>query len=495
MLRSILFLHRWLGVLIGLLMTIWCLSGFVMMYVDYPRLTSAAQMKGLEPLHLPARDIFARIDLADDIPLAAASVEMVAGRPVLRLKPGADTRPAEQMRITPAAFDLTTAKPLKPMTQREMRCIAENFGKARRIGGDLSTLEQTDMDQWTVQSYRGNAPLYRADFADDAGTQIYIANQSGEVVQETTRFQRFWGWLGAVPHWLYPTLLRQNGPLWAQVVIWTSVIGCFLTVTGLWVGIARLRRKRDGSIGSPFRGIWWWHHIFGLFFGILMLTWVASGLLSMNPWGLLDTSGGYVERNQLAGQMRWADVRSALRTLPNLGSDTVRVETAPLNGQAFLITTRRDGSAKRLADGEPTPLARAELQDALHAQLGLQALERIDHEDSYYYSHKNPVRLPVWRAVMSDEDQTLLYIDSVTGEVIRGFDSNGRDFRWLHRGFHSLDLPVLRTRPIWDLVVIPLLAMVTLVCATGTWMAWNKVKRDIHRWHRRRRKRRTAATC
>ena len=27
----------------------------------------------------------------------------------------------------------------------------------------------------------------------------------------------------------------------------------------------------------------------GLFFGIVTLTWVASGLLSMNPWGLLDS--------------------------------------------------------------------------------------------------------------------------------------------------------------------------------------------------------------
>ena len=63
------------------------------------------------------------------------------------------------------------------------------------------------------------------------------------MVQLTTRFQRFWGWLGAVPHWLYPTILRQDGALWSQVVICTSLIGCFLTVTGLWVGIARLRRR------------------------------------------------------------------------------------------------------------------------------------------------------------------------------------------------------------------------------------------------------------
>ncbi len=39
-------------------------------------------------------------------------------------------------------------------------------------------------------------------------------------------------WLGSVPHWLYPTALRQYPPAWNQVVIWTLSIGTFLTVDG-----------------------------------------------------------------------------------------------------------------------------------------------------------------------------------------------------------------------------------------------------------------------
>lgn len=63
MLRPILFLHRWLGVVIGTLMTLWCLSGFVMMYVDYPRLMPDEQVRGLAPLHLLGAAALARIDL------------------------------------------------------------------------------------------------------------------------------------------------------------------------------------------------------------------------------------------------------------------------------------------------------------------------------------------------------------------------------------------------------------------------------------------------
>jgi hypothetical protein len=82
-----------------------------------------------------------------------------------------------------------------------------------------------------------HAPLYKASFADERGTVLYVSGLTGEVVQDTHRSERFWNWLGAVPHWLYFTVLRQDGALWSQVVIWTSLLGTFLTLTGIYVGI------------------------------------------------------------------------------------------------------------------------------------------------------------------------------------------------------------------------------------------------------------------
>ena len=67
---------------------------------------------------------------------------------------------------------------------------------------------------------------------------------TGEVVLRTTRRERFWGYLGPVIHWVYFTPLRQNGPLWTEFVIWSSLIGCVMCVTGSGLGARALLAVR-----------------------------------------------------------------------------------------------------------------------------------------------------------------------------------------------------------------------------------------------------------
>jgi len=484
--RPLLFLHRWLGIVVGAVMTVWCLSGFVMMYSPYPRLSPDEQLRGLAPLKLAGRIDWDRVPLPGDTPLASARVEMSGGTPVLRITPARDPgRPIAQMRATSDAFDLT-GTPVTPTSQTRAFEIGRMFGRHYGIAGAPLRANPVTIDQWTVQTAKRHQPLWRVDYA--GGDSAYVAG-SGEVVQHTTRAERFWGWLGAVPHWLYPTLLRQNGALWSQTVIWASLTGCFLTATGLWIGIARVRRSRGGRMGSPYRGIWWWHHMAGLFFGILTLTWVGSGLLSMNPWGVLDSSSGPAERDRLSGGITWTQLRAALASLDTLPAATVRIEAAPLGGRTFLTTVERTGALSRFdARGMPSPLTRGELSAALTSGPPIASLDLLRGEDAYYYGHKAPIRLPVWRAILADRQGTRLYIDPRTGGLIHALDTEARSFRWLMRGLHSFDFPVLRIRPVWDFVVIPLLAMVTLVCATGTWMGVSKVRRDLRRVRNRRRR-------
>jgi len=60
-------------------------------------------------------------------------------------------------------------------------------------------------------------------------------------------------------------------------------------------------------------------------------------------------------------------------------------------------------------------------------------------------------------------------------------DIDARRTRWWQRALHGLDFRGLRTRPLWDIVAMLLLAGATLVTVTGSWMAIQRVRRDLGR--------------
>ena len=106
------------------------------------------------------------------------------------------------------------------------------------------------LDQWIpFGRLKEEFPIYKFHFADHDGTELYISSRSGEVLQYTTRSERLWAWVGAVPHWVYFTLLRQDRELWIKTVIWLSGVGAIMVIAGLYVGIyvsvkLRWRKKK-----------------------------------------------------------------------------------------------------------------------------------------------------------------------------------------------------------------------------------------------------------
>jgi uncharacterized iron-regulated membrane protein len=471
-LRILLFVHRYLAVAVGLLMALWCLSGFVMLYQGYPELTRAEQLQGLEPLDL---DGCCRAEFlpGDAEPARPFRIEMLNGTPLLR-QPG--VRP----------FLLHNGEPLAGLQQEDLLHIAAEHARRRGIKGAPRLLGTVDVDQWTIENARRQQPVQHFALQDPAGTELYLNGATGEVFQETNRRERVLSWMGAIPHWLYPTFLRRNGPLWAQIVIWTSVAGCFLAATGLYVGISRLRRRSsDGRLSSPFHGWWYWHHLAGLFFGVLVLTWVFSGLLTMNPWGLLEGSeAGASVAAQVSRPAPTAELRRFLQALPQLASagQYRRLRGQSFDGHLYVLAERGDGSVLRLdSSAQPAPLSEQDVRSlAARLDTGVRSLELMAQEDAYYYGHKEAVELPVYRIILGDSQQTRLYIRPATGEISI-VDIDARRTRWWERALHGLDFRGLRMRPLWDIVALLLLAGATLVTVTGSWMAIQRVRRDLSR--------------
>jgi len=477
--RLILVLHRYLGVAVGLLMTLWCLSGFVMMYQSFPALTVEERVRGLEPLRLQQCCNFVGIDLEDEDAVTGFQIEMLAGEPVLRLSPDL------------GIYRLQSGTWLQEaLTPAEVSAVARAYGEGAGIQGPPAASRLIEIDQWTVGSARRNQPVHHVRFEDPAGSEIYISGATGQVFQDTNRRERVLSWFGAVPHWLYPTQLRQNGPLWTNIVVWSSIVGVFLTVTGLYVGVVRFKRRASGR-WSPYRGLWYWHHLAGLVFGILTLTWVFSGLMTMGPWNVLASSAGQV-RATVTGYTTWGEVSRLLAAAPTLADpQTVQIRSVPLGGDLRAIALSSDSSIQRRVDsaGAPTPFSQEDIRLAVgRAGLSLQSLDRLDREDSYYYGHHRTVKLPVYRAILDDPGRTHLYFDHESGVIAQAVDRPARTRRWVETGLHDLDFAWLRRRPVWDLVVLPLLAGVTLVCATGTWLGFRRLRQDFAGIRQRRRR-------
>ena len=527
MIRLLLLLHRYLGIAMGWLMAVWCLSGLVMMYHGYPALEPRERLAHLAPIDWRG---CCRPPVAGLEGTQAANglrVEMLAGRPVLELAEGMGAA---------SLHDLDSGATLDGVSPSQAAAVARSYLEpgagdvqtgsrageaglaARRTragpglpGSGLQARGLSDRDQWTLDGVpSGQRPLYRFSLGDARGTEIYVSRITGQAVQLTTRSRRLWTWLGAIPHWLYFAGLRRHPVLWSQVVIYSSLTGCFLTAIGLYIGVRALIRRPAGR-WSPYRGFNLWHHLSGLVFGLFTFTWVLSGLLSMNPWGLLEGGGARAERARLRGaEIPLAEVRTALQALASMHpQDVVSIESAPLHGRLYLIASDVAGGRQRLdAAGAAAPLSGTELKfiaAALNGNEGAPsassagvaprssaqasqfsatmsrpgALQLLAQGDDYYFSHHgSPVGLPVYRLIAADGAATRYYIDPVSGALLAKLDRADRGYRWWHEALHRMDfVAVVRARPQWDVLMWLLMTGVSAVCITGAWLGWRRLTR------------------
>lgn len=453
-------------------MAVWALSGIVMMYVAFPETTPEERLAGLPELEM-AQCCGAQVgERFGGAPVDAASVEMLGGRPVLRWADEAG----------PGIVNLATGE--APTIDADLAETVARTHLEQATGATRElTVEPINRDQWTVYGrFRQHEPLYKASVADEAGTVLYVSGTTGEVVQDTTAHERFWNWLGAVPHWLYFTAFREIQWLWYDFVVYASVLGTFLTATGMYIGIRQFGR---GKRKSPYRGLALWHHWTGLIFGIFTLTWVFSGLVSMQPWGWFESEGPQQEAMALSGRPATGeDLASMVAALsaaqPN---DAVRAELAVQQEAPYALLSGAEGDTWRadlpgLAQDVPEVADLAELGAIAKPGVPIASQEMIHEADAYHYAHKSSVVLPAWRVIYADEEETRLYFDPRTGEGIRKVDAAGRAYRWLHYGLHRLDFTgIIRSRPIWDIITLPLMLGVSLLCVIGCWLAWRRATR------------------
>jgi hypothetical protein len=289
-----------------------------------------------------------------------------------------------------------------------------------------------------------------------------------------------------VPHWLYPSILRKNAGLWTQVVVYTSLLGTLLTALGLVIGIRQLQwNTRNGGAKSPYRGVLLWHHVPGLIFGVLTLTWIASGMLSMNPWGLLEGGDITADRQRLVGPApTFREVRQLLEAMRAHPLRPIRsIESASMGGKLFAVATFADTSRARFDQSAAVrPMTTAEIEAAASSIAGAgSSWSIIRQPDQYHYSlMEQRAILPAIRIVAPGADY--YYLDATSGRLIDEANAGGKAYRWWHSGLHRLDFsPVFRTQIFRSSLMLPLLLGATLVAVTGAFVGIRRVWRTAAR--------------
>jgi uncharacterized iron-regulated membrane protein len=475
--------HRWLGIVSCLFFVLWFASGLVMLYVPFPSLTAGERLAGLAPID------WAQVRLGPRAAMDALPISLPPREMVLEMRGDAPVWRIARWENEPLTVSALDGRQPGPAGEAEARAIARSFGKA-----PVAALRRIHSDQWTVSGgYDGDRPLWKAELAGPGGRILYVSSVSGAVVLDTRARERFWNWLGSVPHWLYPRALRAEQPLWRQVVIWVSGPCVVVAVTGLWIGLLRARfgkRRFKGGRMTPYHGWMNWHHVSGLVGSLFLILWIFSGWLSVDP-GRLFASGGIGAEAMAAYGGRGSVATIDPARLAAVARGAHRVTLAGAAGQGVLRVARPGASdrlldARTLAPLRPDPAAIRAAAARLVPGAKIAAVDHLTAPDAYWYGVNAPPPLPVLRVRFDDSAATWVHIDPATGAVHGDMDARRRVYRWLFDLFHRWDWgPFLAHPPARELLIwfMSLAGLISSVSAV--YVGW---KRLVHvRAHGKRR--------
>jgi uncharacterized iron-regulated membrane protein len=475
-LRVLTWLHRWWGVVFCLLFAMWFASGIVMHFVPFPARDDADRFAALLPIDL------GRVGHGPAEAIANSGIPEVSR---IRLVERSDG--PIYLVSAPSATQALRASDLADGRVGSDRIALETgIGYARFRGLDASHARVgglVDFDQWSVSGeFDSDRPLYRIILDDNSGTELYVSSATGDMVLQTTRLMRGFGYIGSVAHWIYPAVLRHHARVWLNLIWWLSLLGCVGAGFGVVIALARLTTGNRLMTPAPQR-LHTWHYRLGLFCAPFVLAWMFSGWLSVQDgrsspdletraatlaiagtpaWSTLPLGelGGIADG---AREIEWFALAGRIYRRERVGlQEQVLSLVVPETGDApvhpaFLRQDEIDSAAKQLGGG----CAQAAAVDADEADHAKSALREA----------------PVFRIICGD---TWNEIDGATGALLSQINGSQRAYRWLFGRLHTLDFPMLQSRPMLRTSIIVALCLCGLAFSlTGVVLAWRRLGKNV----------------
>lgn len=412
--------HKWFGIPLALMFIMWYCSGIVMLYHDFPSIKPSNR-----PVETVNRGELERIWA--ELPDTLRSCRISFSGKRLQIVSGKDTYGAYSPDMS------------------ALRDIARSFGTSLQR---VDTLH--DIDKWTpFNNLMVHLPLYKIVGDDDSFT--YVSSQTGEVVQRNTLSGRRWAWIGALPHYVYITPVRRDAALWRKVVVWMSGLSTLSVIMGLVIAVRFLMRQRKFRLFK--KRTWQWHYSWGLCFGLFMLAFIFSGMMS-----LADIPDWIMKSRELAEKPAMAVAKADISpwSLP----DKFGIATLSVNPQEMWTVNSGDSrSVYPAAENGNLDFSPAFMGAVVERQTG----EKVNKvtpvkEDAFYHADG----VEGWKA---DTDHFTAYWNE--DGYYRIFDRKMKAHHICYRFLHTMQIPGiygvkwLHTLFMWVLLLGGLMIVVT----------------------------------
>ncbi|EMR0601600.1 TPA: PepSY domain-containing protein [Stenotrophomonas maltophilia] len=482
--------HRWLGIGGCLLMLLWFISGMVMLFIGYPKLTPGERLAALPVLGDAGdwRGLSALPDAVQAEPEAVA-LTTVGGEAAYVVRSGSNV----------GAWSVRTGQALLPVSAQRAEASAAQFAGGQAFVGAM----RVDEDRWThSRALDAHRPLYRVEVGGAQPGDVYVSSHTGEVVLDAPRVQQHWNYVGAWLHWLYFLRMQSVDPVWTWVVIVLSALCTVAAISGIVVGVWRWRFRGHYRTGAktPYVEPWMrWHHLIGLVAAAFVFTWIFSGLMSMNPLGVFSSTREAIDSGRYRGGAAAVDgmLGEPAALLAAAGARhfrPVEIQWRRLGGELFavLLDGRGDTRIVSSEDGElqvlrQLPVDWLRQRARAMSDAPMQAFAVQHAADAYFYPRAPEAmngaavrRFPVAVADFGDAEATRVYLDLATGDPLLTMGHRERVGRWLFYFLHSWDLPAMLRFDSTRLAVLLLLSVAgTALCATAVVIGYRRLRMKL----------------
>ncbi len=207
-------IHLWAGVLLGIQVLLWMLSGVVMswFHIELVRGERSAPVIAEKELEISAYASPGGV-IAQSGGAYSVELRTFLGRPVY------EVRGVDGVNI----FDARTGDQLSPITESTARRVARNGFVGEGAIKELSLVDDAP------QEYRGSVPVWRAQFDDSLNTRLYISEDTGEIVSRRNDIWRFYDFFWMLHIMDYEERHDFNNPLLRIA----SAAGLVFAISGL----------------------------------------------------------------------------------------------------------------------------------------------------------------------------------------------------------------------------------------------------------------------